>query len=88
MAVPVLQLRALGSSCTLPMPAVPSARGAEPRSEEDAEQLPALLGNSIHGELWVPTSPSQSELEAGDVLACPLWDFTPAPLPAGRECDV
>lgn len=52
------------------------------------EQLPALLGNSIHGELWVPTSPSQSELEAGDVLACPLWDFTPAPLPAGRECDV
>lgn len=38
--------------------------------------------------LWVPTSPSQSRLEAGDVLACPLWDFTPAPLPAGRECDV
>lgn len=50
--------------------------------------LPVLLGNSIHGELWVPTSPSRDGLEAGDVLACPLWDFTPAPLPAGRECDV
>lgn len=38
--------------------------------------------------LWVPTSPSQRRLEAGDVMACPRWDFTLAPLPLGWECDV
>lgn len=51
------------------------------------EQLPCPRG-ALPAVLWVPTSPSQRGLEAGDVTACTRWDFTPAPLPPDRECDV
>lgn len=43
---------------------------------------------ALPAALWVPTGPSQQGLEASDVTACPRWDFTPAPLPPDRECDV
>lgn len=49
------------------------------------EQCPR---GTLLAALWVPTNPSQRGLEAGDVTACPRWDFTPAPLPLDQECDV
>lgn len=61
-----------------------------PGSKEDAgaaalRRLGTVsMGSSLHSAL----GSHQRGLEAGDVRACSRWDFTPAPLPLDRECDV